>query len=148
MRSLGELAEVRVIEWYDGIVSGLVRFSVHSHWSYVSLLGWSPHLQEKLYALVPLDVATAKRILPLVAITSGSSGAEDWFAIQKEVELLKRAYRGSVYLIRCRNLEEPALAMMEVGIDDHGIRHHLGREVDVAVAEGEMERWLELLPGR
>lgn len=145
MRSSGDVLEVRPIEWYDGVVSGLVTFSSDPHWFYASLLGWSLELDERVYGLVPLSEDVARRMLALIPRVPGNADGDRWNSIQREVGHLKRHYEGKVTIVRCRNLGEPVLSCVEMDVDEHELRQALGQDIEVASGEGHAEKWLELL---
>jgi hypothetical protein len=147
MSSFGDLVEMRPIDWYDGIVTGLVTFSNDARWFYASMLGWSMDLSEKIYALVPLREESVERLLSLLRTQRAPFNAdiEEWNSIQREAYLLKRSISGKVAIVRCRELDSGVLSLAEVDIDENGLREALGQDVEMALAEGQAERWLELL---
>jgi len=133
------------IDWYDGMVSGLARLRDEPGWFYVSLLAWSQEVDEQVLALLPASDEFANRVLCMLPGDS-SGNEEQWQAINAEVLKHRVGYQGKVRLIRCRHFGDPIIALAEIDVDDLGLREQLGRDVQSALHDDEVEKWLGL-PG-
>jgi len=143
-----EIQNLHAIDWYDGVVTGLVQRVDSSRWWLASLLAWYPDLGERIYALVPLDNEVAGRLL---AVVSERAEAEDdkqrkWDAIQQALADIRREQRGAVQLLRCRSLGEPVLGHAEVDIGEPSVRDAIGQDIETAIAgsqDAAGRRWIE-----
>ncbi len=85
-----KLQVIEVLDWYDGIVVGLVRCSWRSGVFLASLLTWSPEGRTRRLALVPLtdqQLAIARH------------NQTDWQAHKGALRAIVDAYKGDVSLV-------------------------------------------------
>jgi hypothetical protein len=138
------VTEGRPIHWYDGLVSGLARLRCEPGWFYVSLLAWSHDVDEQVFAVIPISAEFADRITRLLPSQPSSGSEEQWQAIDREVSKLRSEYRGTVRLIRCRHFGDPIVALAEIDIDALGLRAHIGQDLENALCEEQIEKWIGL----
>jgi hypothetical protein len=143
-RDSAVITESHPIDWYDGLVTGLVRLRGQSEWFYVSLLAWSMRLEEKVFAVVAVTDEIAQRLIALLSKTAEGATEETWSAIQKEVARLRTEASGKARLIRCKEFGEPAAAEMEVELDELDLRDQLGQDIQSSLDEKQVKRWLGL----
>ena len=133
---------VRSIEWYDGVVLGIVRRQHPPGLFLASLLAWNVERNERAYALVPLAEEEA-RSLNLAVENVQSANEEDWLKIQIKIERLVRAYSGPVEIGVCRRLGDGFWRSAMFSIGDEGIRDQLVPDVEEVVEAGRLEMWVE-----
>jgi len=149
-RDSAMITESHPIDWYDGLVSGLIRIRGQSEWFYVSLLAWSMRLEEKVFAVVSVPDKIAQRLSALLSNTAEATREKRWSAIQHEIAGLRAEASGKARLIRCRDFGEPAAAEMEVELDELDLRDQLGQDIQSSLDEMQVKRWFgldELQPG-
>lgn len=136
-----QIAEARVIDWYDGIVSGLLRLQSFQKWFFVSLLAWNQQADRKVFAVFELAESQSDRLMHL--LSNGEEGETErrWKDIQDEIKVLRESLQGRIILVECRDIDSPISSTSEIDIDQKGIREQIGQSVEQALSANRIETW-------
>lgn len=119
------LEVVEVFDWYDGMVTGIVRCSWRPGAFVAGILCWDPDKRQRAFALVPVE-------------THPPEGA-GWDAIQRWVEAaFGTAANASVVVLETQRDRVVSEITVPVATLE---RHYLG-DIEAALAE-DRRRWLD-----
>jgi len=122
------LEVVKVFDWYDGVVTGIVRCSWRQGPFVAGILCWDPHKRQRAFALVPVKTYPSERM--------------GWDAIHRRVEA---AFEAAAYasVVVLETGSDRVLSEITVPVSTLE-RQYLG-DTQAALAE-DRQRWLGLGP--
>jgi hypothetical protein len=135
-------ADLRVLDWYDGVVRAVGRLEEGSVWLYCSLLAWDVGLGLKAYALVPIGETRATDLLREAGDGSTPATQESWGRLKDAIARLLNECRGSAWVILCEDLKGEVIKWKRMGV---GIclSCMADGEVDRALEPARVSRWIE-----
>jgi len=98
------LEPIQILDWYDGIVLGLVRTSWLPGIFLVSLLAWAQVERKRIFALIPVTEAQSETIKLM----------EGWDALTKHLRIVAAETSGDVLLIRLDDDRDEVVAETRV----------------------------------
>ncbi|MCJ8337089.1 MAG: hypothetical protein MJK10_01335 [Pseudomonadales bacterium] len=135
-----EIDKIKVIDWYDGVVTGLITITDRTGWFFASLLAWNPESQEKIFSIFPLNMECSDR---LIEILSDDSDSGVWSSLEHEIITIRTNYLGNVMVIKCLDLGEPVISGFEDDLDVLQIRSQVGRDIEDVILDDRSTAWFD-----
>lgn len=120
------LEKTLLIDWYDGVITSLVKLQ-NGGWMLSSLLAFQD--KTKIVALIPLSKGMAEDMEEIIA--SQSDLDERWELLQQRISQIKQNHSGNIYLLQTYDLDKGIIKIVEVAIDEKGIRSMIGSDIEL-----------------
>ncbi len=93
------VTQSEAIDWYDGIITGLIKIADFNKWLFLSLIAFDFSTRKKVYALFVLDDDLSKRYLE--TIRDDSSKDDKWTTLDELNRKVVNNYQGEFFLASC-----------------------------------------------
>ena len=127
---------VLILDWYDGIVVGVVRVGRTSTLFLAALLCWAQERRRRVYALLEIERAEVDRL---------QAAGGDWSRLEAEVEHSFAEANREISIV-CMD-ERSAAVEAEKRVPSSDVLVDLVSDVEEALAPERM-RWLDMLVPR
>lgn len=128
---------VEILDWYDGLVTGVVRLSWEDGWFLASLLSWSQESRRRAFGLIRVQEVDVERIKHI-------AGGGQWPDVMAHLQALCCRATGEALVVSVDERSDVVLAAKRLSIDD--LRDDMLSQVERALAP-ERRKWLSVREG-
>lgn len=136
-----EVINTRIIDWYDGIVAGLLRIKNFDCWLHVNVVAIDESTRNKIYLALILNDDQAQEYTD--ALECNLDRDEKWNRLQKLNKQLSQSYSKAIHIIACKDLESGSTTVTKPILGELSLSQYIGMDYEEAFITESYQNWMK-----